>query len=190
MNHPETGQYTFIDQYVEQKLKPTTISLLDLKNVPATEMINKNRLQGWCWQSATFLSIFFDNEDIVLRGNLTLPPQVWSDFYHGEDYFHSWVELKYENETYVFDPALNYLCKKDDYYKEFNARPSQQVSVLKIRESLINLISDSQEEPVYIPGTNKIDAPFFGDSSTVTVKTGPPNNSTIKELHVRFHSYA
>jgi hypothetical protein len=174
VHHLENNHYPSLDQYIKEKLKPVT-----LNETSAVEMIDKGELEGWCWQSTTFLSVFFDDKSIISRGDLTLPG------YRYRDYFHSWIELIYKNKEYVFDPAFNYLSKKDNYYNEFSARVKKQIETPKVRNSLIDLINNSQEQSIYIPGTNNIEDPFFRTNSKVSAKIGFDNK--ITELNVRFY---
>jgi len=179
MHRLENNPYSPLNQHIKERLKPVTISIAPLDNISAVEMINEYQLEGWCWQSTTFLSVFFDNESTVSRGNLTLPT------YSRDDYFHSWIELGHKNKRYVFDPALNYLYQKDDYYNEFNVRTIRQIQASKIRDSLIDLVDNSHEKSIYIPGTDNIEDPFFRTNSKVSVKTD--SDKKIEELDVRFY---
>ncbi|MDD4937642.1 MAG: hypothetical protein PHX34_01280 [Candidatus Shapirobacteria bacterium] len=183
----ENTPHLHLSRYIEQNLKSVFISLYHpinrehCNNISAIEMVNKGKLEGWCWQSTTFLSIFLGNEDIVSRGKLSTLPT-----YSKGDYFHSWIEIKYGNDKYVFDPSLNYLDRKDHYYTEFSAKVLGQVQAMNIRTSLVDLVENVKEEAIYISGTNKIDDPFFRTNSKTLVKIG--SNNEIEQLNVRFYS--
>ena len=112
---------------------------------------------------------FFKDSDVVSRGDLRLPT-----YRNGQsDYFHSWIELTHEGIEYVFDPALNDLRKKADYYKEFSAKIRAKVEVEKTKKLLIDYVNNNEKECIYFPGSvyiegsNKVEEPFFRTNSRV-----------------------
>lgn len=171
-------QYSQVTDYIIERLMHMTISIYPKDDIPAVEKIYRKELEGWCWQSTTFMSVFFDNSDIVSRGNLILPS------YSRGEYFHSWIEIRYENDYYVFDPSLNYLMKKDDYYQKYNVELKSQILIQKIKLGLIDLIENSKDGSVYIPGANDISDVFFRTNSKII---GELEEDKIKKLNARFY---
>ena len=175
-----------LTRQINEKLQPLTISIGSDDNVSSIQMINSGKLEGWCWQSTAFMSVFFSDSGVVSRGDLRLPT-----YRAGQsDYFHSWIELVYKGKEYVFDPSLNDLRLKDDYYKEFNARIKGQVSAEQIKQSLIQFANNNNEECRYfpgsisIPGTNNMEDPFFRTNSRVVAEI---KNDRVLKLHARFY---
>jgi hypothetical protein len=167
-----------VTKYIKQRLNPVTISKSPFGTASAIEMINEGNLEGYCWQSAIFLSVFFNNSDLVSRGDVILPD------YYG-DYFHSWIELKYKGQEYVFDPALDILRKKSDYYQELEVKLKHQIPVEIIKAELIDLVRNSQKKAIFVLGTNNIKDVFFRTNSQVIAEV---RENRVKKLAVKFYS--
>lgn len=171
-----------LDRYIEERVASIFISIAPLTDVPAMEMITKGELEGWCWQSTTFLSVFFQNSDLITRGNLTL------DSYRYGDYFHAWMEIVYKSKEYVFDPALCILCQKDIYYSELNARVKAKVEVVQVKKSLIECLKNNEKSAyfpgtVYVPGTDDVNDSLFRVNSQLGAEI---EEEKIKKLNARF----
>lgn len=175
MHFLEKIKYQDINRYIEQRLKPVTID-----DIPVMEKIKRHELEGECWQSTTFLSIFFDDNSLVARGKLTFLDR------RSRDYPHSWIEFEFKNKKYIFDPALAYLNLKENYYHELQPRATHHIPSLEIKNSLINLKNDSHENTIYIRGTNNIQDPFFRTHSDFSIIIKP--NNEIEKLNIKFYS--
>lgn len=162
-------------RFVRDSIKNVYISIGTQEETSVLEMITEEKLNGWCWESTTFLSIFFQDSDIVCRGYLDI----------GEDkpYFHSWIEIQYKEQYYVFDPALAILWSKEDYYLQYKVIVKGKVKVAQIKSSLKNLIMSSEEKSIYIAGTEYINNPFFRTNSQVSAEI---DGDIFKRISVRF----
>lgn len=164
-------------RYVQNKIKNTAISIAELSKIPAIYMIKSNQLEGWCWQSAIFLSINFKNSDVVARGNLVVSKT-------DNNYFHSWIEFRLMNKYYVFDPCFVIICDKDEYYQEYKVTEVSKIKVKEIKKELINLKGADKKVNIYIDGSNDVEDVFFRTNSKVNAKI---RFNTIKKLYVRYY---
>jgi len=162
----------------------TTVNVCNLDRIPAMQMCKTGKLEGWCWESTTFLSIFFD-DSIVSRGELSL--YSWSF----RPYFHAWIEIVYKNKNYVFDPALSLLMDRKKYYSKLVKQINEQVESNKIREALINCINNNTESSyssgyVHVPSTGYLTDPLFRVNSDLCAEV---DGQKIKKLDVRFINF-
>lgn len=166
---------TSVMKYIKNNLSNITISIADEDKIPAWKMCG-GRLDGWCWQSSTFLSIFFLDSDKVTRGELSL--------YEKDLYNHSWIEFNYENKDYIFDPSLNIICDKENYYQVFNVRNTYQVETSRIKMELVDLLSKKEKDLLYIAGTNNLSDTFYRINSEVSADI---EEEKIKKINIRFY---
>ena len=164
-------------RYVENNIKNIVISIAKLSKIPAIYMIKSNQLEGWCWQSATFLSVNFKNSDVVARGNLVVSKT-------DNSYFHSWIEFKLMNKYYVFDPCFGIICDKDEYYQEYNVTEVSKIKVKEIKKELINLKGADKKINIHVDGTNDVEDVFFRTNSKVNANI---RFNKIKKLEVRYY---
>ena len=178
-NHLKTNSPLF--QFVDSGISNATISISKLEEIPAMQMCQSGKLEGWCWQSTTFLSVFFDHS-IVSRGKSKLYS------YSLGGYFHSWIEILYKNKEYVFDPALCLLISKKDYYSKFVVELKAQIEAEAIMKALSDCINNKKESPhlsdsVYVSGTCDVADPLFRVNSEVSLEK---KGEKIKKLNARF----
>lgn len=95
-------------------------------------LMKRDLLEGFCFQTTNSSISFFNDDDYILRGNL---------YFTKEDvYYHSWICFKYKNQEYIFDPCLNICCKRKFYDKTFEVEVKGMVFAKRVREDLINKI--------------------------------------------------
>ena len=122
--------------YLIHKLERLKIEILDKYEGNVMELMKKELLEGWCWQTTETSVIFLNDDDYVERGNL--------HFENDKLYYHSWINFKYKNIDYVFDPCLNILCKRNLYLKIFTPEIKTKIFSKTIRTYLIDSIKNSK----------------------------------------------
>ena len=101
-------------KYLTNKLKDVEVRVGGCSKDKIINLINLNMLEGWCWQSSETCALMFEDTDYVERGNLYFNDN------KENPYFHSWINFEFNGEEYVLDPALNFLCLREKYFKTFN----------------------------------------------------------------------
>ena len=129
--------YTYLDNI----LNNLNINVGGLYNGSIMDLMLKEKLEGWCWQTTESAIVFFQDYDYIARGELYL------DDYNPK-YFHSWICFKFEENEYVFDPCLNIVSTKDDYNKLFRPKIKGMVSAKIVKQELLKQMNE------YVPGDN------------------------------------
>lgn len=114
--------------YFNNKLRGNILSLM-----------SDNELEGWCWQTTEAAILFFNDDDIIERGILYLDKKT-------PIYEHTWICFNYQNNKFVFDPALNLLCKEQHYKKIFDVIIKSKVSSKEVKEELMKQLSESKSD--------------------------------------------
>lgn len=128
--------------YLKWRLKKLWI-VLD-SDLPHSEgnimdMMEYNRLAGWCWQTTESAIVFFQDDDYIERGNLTFSPT--------RKYWHSWICFKYGNKTFVFDPCLQIIVEKKIYYHMFIvSQIAGKATAKEVKEDLISKIKTNEHK--------------------------------------------
>ena len=140
---------------------------------PATILINNGNLEGWCWQTSTFLMPFFEN-GFITRGYLKYVCKGL--------YYHSWIEFSLNDIDYIYDPCLCFLCKKNVFYEQFEPKVISKISNEKVKKELLNILP--KEKSIYIKGTDNPEDVFFRTNSKVK---GNINGNKILSLKVHYY---
>lgn len=152
-----------IREYIYYLIRNVFISTDMVKQTQCRKMITDGDLNGWCWQSNTFLAPFMNPNSYVRRGILS--------FYPGDKYEHSWLEIHFMGKVYAFDPCFNFLCFKEDYENVLEVKIYSKIACTKFKEELINLFENNINDYIYIEGTNNFDDVFFRTDSKVYIKS-------------------
>lgn len=159
-------------------------------------------LEGWCFETTESAIVFLDNYDYIERGNIYIDD-------NNPNYYHSWINFKYKNIMYVFDPSLNILCTRNTYIKLFNPQVISIISSMIVKDELINQfnrkmiytssdladfirekipgfykeIIKKNSESINIESSEDVNKPIYRNSSNyqLTIK-----NNMIKKLKVRY----
>lgn len=126
-------------EYLMEKLNNLYIEVLGDYEGSLFELMHACKLNRWCWQTTESAIVFLNDDDYIERGDLKF----------GEvtpKYYHSWICFKYDGVEYVLDPCLNFLCKKDDYSKIFEADVKGRVTAKDVKEELIRQITSPKKE--------------------------------------------
>lgn len=117
------------------------------------ELMNKGALEGWCFQTSECCILFFKDDDYIQRGNLksdalidNVFPWVKYSTQKEENYYHSWIVFDYNNKEYVFDPCLQIISLKDDYYNIFTPDILGMVLSKDVKKYVIKEINEKKEE--------------------------------------------
>ena len=101
------------------------------------ELMCKGNLEGWCWETTQTCISFFEDGDYIARGYLK--------FDKFDLYDHSWICFKFNEKEYVFDPCLDVLCEKEEYYKIFEVLQKGSVTAKSFKDFLIgSILRDKQ----------------------------------------------
>ena len=123
------------------------------------DLMNRGVLEGWCWQTTETASLFMDDNSYIERGNLKF------NLYNL--YYHSWINFKYKGIEYVFDPCLQFLCRKTYYDKIFEVQVKGKVTAKQVKEYFINYISNPPKKETN-EEVSKIMKMIFGEPSERT----------------------
>lgn len=125
-------------KYLKEILQYLYIEVCEDYEGKVIDLMKRELLMGWCWQTTNTSIIFFQDEDYISRGNL----------YFGKDqiYYHSWICFKYKNQEYVFDPCLNICCKKSLFDKIFEVDVKGIVTSKVVKEDLMHRIKYPKRE--------------------------------------------
>ncbi len=167
---------TIIREYIYYLIRNVFIETDDCKENKCRKMINDGSLNGCCWQTNTFLAPFMNYSSFVCRGIIS--------FYPGDKFEHSWLEISILNDVYVFDPCLNFLCHKDVYEQTLESKIYSKISSMIVREELIKLFENTNNDSIYIEGTNDFNDVFFRTDSNVYIKR---RNNRIILLKAKFY---
>ena len=126
-------------EYLTNILKKLYIKVLDEYKGYLFDLMLSNKLEGWCWQTTESAIVFLKDEDYIERGTLYFDEEI-------PEYYHSWICFKYNDEEYVLDPCLDFLCEKKSYIAVFDAKVMGKVSAKEVREELIRQVTKPKEE--------------------------------------------
>ena len=126
-------------EYLINILKNIEIKIGGCAKENAVDLINSDRLVGWCWQSSETIALMLKDTDYVERGVLYLPEE------GNRPYFHSWTSFEFNNKEYVLDPALNILCLKEKYFKHYNIELSAVIPAKEVKDKLIYEIKHKKQ---------------------------------------------
>lgn len=121
-------------EYLANRFQNFTIEVCDDYKGNILELMQKGILEGWCWQTTESAIVLLNDDDYIERGNLIF------DKY--QEYFHSWICFKFEEEEYVFDPCLDLLCPKSIYTQIFETVVEGRVTAKEVRDVLIKYLLD------------------------------------------------
>ena len=198
---------TKVLKYLAEKFQNLTIEVLNRYTGNIMDLMSRNYLEGWCWQTTETAIIFLNDDDYIERGNLYLY------FENNREYWHSWICFKYNGEEYAFDPCLNFLCKKSWYSKLFKTDVRGKVTAKQVREELIGKIKNppqkietesskqaalfmekffgdalkKQREYTYIEGYGNINSPMYRNSTGYKAEFDNSNPPKIKKLTAHFY---
>ncbi len=128
-----------IVKYLIRRLSELHIEVLGDYEGSIFELMSDGKLEGWCWQTTESAIVFFNDDDYIERGNLKFDERTFK-------YYHSWICFNFNGTEYVLDPCLNFLCKKDDYYRIFEIEVIGKVTAKAVKEELIRQVTTPKEE--------------------------------------------
>lgn len=138
--------------YLAEKFNALTIKLWGVYEENILDLMAKEKLEGFCWQTTEVAIVFLNDEDFIERGYLKLNEQ-------GNLYYHSWICFMYNGILYVFDPCLNLLCKKEIYDKMFLPKVKGKTTSKEVKEHLIYCIQNPKQKELSV--AEKSIAAFF-----------------------------
>lgn len=131
--------------YLTNLLKNIEIKIGGCQKENVIDLINSNRLEGWCWQSSETVALMLKDTDYVERGTLYLPEE------GNRPYYHSWTCFEFNDKEYILDPALNILCLRDDYFEKYKIELSAVIPAKEVKDKFIYEISHKKErEPSFL----------------------------------------
>ncbi len=120
--------------YLMKRLAYLHINVLGKSEGSLFDLMNNKALIGWCWQTTESAIVFLNDDDYIERGYLHLDADI-------PNYYHSWICFNYNDEEYVFDSCLDFVCKKEDYYQLLKPQVVGLVSAQEVKEALISQIT-------------------------------------------------
>ena len=144
-------------RYVKFRIRKLEINIAKYSD-SAFDFIKKGKLEGCCWQSTTFLVVYFKKTDFIVRGNL-------KNVGNHSNYEHSWIEFKFFCKEFVFDPCFSKISEKQEYYEEYLVEEKVRIPVSQVKKDFQKILKESQETENYIEGTNNIEDTFFRTNS-------------------------
>ena len=125
--------------YLKERLKPLYIEVLGKYEGNIFELMRERKLEGWCWQTTESAIFFLNDDDYIERGDLYFDERTPA-------YYHSWICFKFDGIEYVFDPCLNFLCKKNFYHKIFDVNVKAIIYAKDVKEELLKEINTPKDE--------------------------------------------
>lgn len=180
-----------VREYLKNKLQGLYIEILTDYRGSLFDLMDEEKLEGWCWQTTESAIVFLDDDDYIERGYIKL-----REF---SSYYHSWICFKFNDTEYVFDPCLNILCQKSDYMEVLKPHVKGIISAKAEKEALINKILNPKEEcnieeyqdaykriedEVRVDYLDEVNDPFYRNGSGYI---GEIDNGTIKKLTVHYY---
>ncbi len=149
-------------KYLISKLHNIYITINNEYEGTVMNLMHDKMLEGWCWQTTESIIIFFNDTDYIERGNLT--------FDESEPlYSHSWICFTFDNTEYVFDPCLDLICKKEDYYKVFKIDCLASVTKNEVKNAFLKEIQNSTKKEIQVTETKGVNSPLFRNNSTYSI---------------------
>ncbi len=148
--------------------------IIQIAGVDATDLFSlmeRGDLQHFPFETTETLSVFFEDEDYVVRGDIKVGTY--------KDVFHSWICFIFEGEEYVLDPSLNVLAKKDLYEDTFEVTISNKMRAIVIKHALVEILL----HPNKSRGEGNRNAPFYENKFKYE---GSIEDQKIKELTVHY----
>lgn len=105
------------------------------------ELMDVNRLEGWCWQTTETVALFMSDNTVVYRDNLK--------FNKYKTYYHGFIVFNYAGKDYVFDPSLNLLNTMNLYFDTFEIDVKGFVSAGEIKEYFYNYYTNPPKRKTY-----------------------------------------
>ncbi len=190
-----------VESYLKERLRNLDIEILTDEKQKLFDLMNKNKLMGWCWQTTESASLFLNDDDYIERGMLDL-----DELDHG--YYHSWICIKYNQKEYVFDPCFNLICLKEDYEKVFFANVYANVYAKDVKETFIKSVQNHKyveekntilkmmlrekyqeyikrkEQEVFIKAKEDVNEPFYRSGAGYFADI---ENENIRRLTVHYY---
>ena len=126
-------------EYLINRLSKLHIEVLGKYEGSIFNLMHDGKLEGWCWQTTESAIVFFNDDDYIERGNLKFDER-------RPKYYHSWICFNFDKTEYVLDPCLDFLCKKEDYFKIFEIEVKGKVTAKAVREELIRQVTTFKED--------------------------------------------
>lgn len=153
-----------IFEYLKSHFDNLKIEILGNYEGNIMDLMQKEELKGWCWQTTETAILFLNEDSYIQRGNLT--------FDEKEIYYHSWIVFNFNRKEYVFDPCLNLLCRKNIFDKVFDVEVKGQVSAKEVKDFFIEYITNppkkklTKEEEERSERLQKIFNSILGENTT------------------------
>lgn len=167
-----------IYEYLKNNFTNLKIEILGDYSGNIIELMENGKLEGWCWQTTETAILFLDDYSYLKRGYLKFSDKT--------NYYHSWIQFNFKNEEYIFDPCLNIISSKNNYYSIFEINEIASINSKEIKEYFINYnkkIVDKSKE-VLIFGDNDPNSPMY--RNCVGYKTALENGK-IKKLVAHYY---
>ncbi len=126
-------------EYLMGKLEHLYIEVLGDYEGSLFNLMQAEKLLGWCFQTTESAVVFLNDNDYIERGFLRFDERT-------PEYYHSWICFHFNDIEYVLDPCLNFLCKKNDYSRIFKIDVKGRISAKVVREELIRQVTAPKEK--------------------------------------------
>lgn len=149
--------------YVRNILKELTIHIADIDATDIFTLMESGELYRYAFETAETISVFFNDEDIVMRGYIKAGTY--------KEIFHSWLCFTYDGDEYILDPALNVLAYKDLYDEIFETTINGRVRAISVKKMLIDqMLSSKKNKEVCKLSSPLYDNPFRYEGMIVDKK--------------------
>ena len=190
-------------EYLSNRFKNLTIEIGSNAKENILTLMKRGLLEGWCWQTTETAIMLLNDNDYIERGNLKFDNHI--------KYYHSWICFSFNHE-YIFDPCLNFLCKKKLYSKIFETEVKGKTTAKEVRDFLINYSSnpiqkekdtsetakkieklmeeffgntlDRKKDEIYIMGNNNVNSPMYRNNTGYKAEI---TNGKIKKLVAHYY---
>ncbi len=171
-----------LKEYLIDRLDSLTIEICAKEGNNIIDLQNCGELEGWCWQTTGSAILFMNDFDYVERGYLDIGEPV--------KYYHSWIKIFYNGKQYVYDPSLNYLCRKSDYYKIFNVQLKGRICARSVKNEFKTKILypkqsiNNHNKFISVNGNDDINSAMFRNNSGYKAQI---EDGEIKEVIAHYY---
>lgn len=149
-----------VKNYVENLLDNLYIEINNYQVEPINNLIARNTLEGWCWQTTETTILFFPDETLIMRGNL--------EFSKTKLYYHSWIVFNYLQHDYVFDPCLNIILLKKVFDFLFQPEVFSVIKASQVKQAFWQKYLTCENNSFEVWGSEDVFDPMYNNTSFYT----------------------
>ena len=116
------------NRYFSQMTKKVYVE--EYTKIESFEEYLNHRYRDNCYYYSAYACMGLKPDDFLVRGYIDV--NGWKDYYHG------WVEFRFEEDEYVFDSMIDGVVPKEKWYKIYNPRIKYKKTQKEILDEYLN----------------------------------------------------